>query len=44
MGYVTLEQITQAKELDLLTYLQQYDQYPDRGKWGSLFGKKYKRH
>lgn len=24
MGYVTLEQITQAKELDLLTYLQQY--------------------
>lgn len=25
MGYVTPEQITQAKELDLLTYLQQYD-------------------
>lgn len=39
MGYVTLEQITQAKELDLLTYLQQYDQYPDRRKWGSLLGK-----
>ena len=25
MGYVTPEQITQAKELDLLTYLQRYD-------------------
>ena len=25
MGYVTPEQIAQAKELDLLTYLQQYD-------------------
>ena len=25
MGYVTPEQITQAKELDLLTYLQQFD-------------------
>ena len=24
MGYVTPEQITQAKEIDLLTYLQQY--------------------
>ena len=25
MGYVTPEQITQAKEIDLLTYLQRYD-------------------
>lgn len=25
MGYVTPEQIAQAKEWDLLTYLQQYD-------------------
>ena len=25
MGYVTPEQITQAKELDLLTYLQRFD-------------------
>ena len=25
MGYVTPEQITKAKELDLLTYLQRYD-------------------
>ena len=25
MGYVTPEQISQAKEIDLLTYLQQYD-------------------
>jgi hypothetical protein len=25
MGYVTPEQITQAKELDLLSYLQRFD-------------------
>ena len=27
MGFVTPEQITQAKEIDLLTYLRNYDPY-----------------
>ena len=27
MGFVTPEQIAQAKEIDLLTYLQSYDPY-----------------
>ena len=30
MGYVTPEQIAQAKEWDLLTYLQRYDPAPAR--------------
>ena len=30
MGYVTPEQIAQAKEWDLLTYLQRYDPHQPR--------------